>query len=224
MASTTDTIGLLNSIKTLIQSRVIGQQTTSVTSGSDTITVASSSAFRDGDTILIFSNSAEENEAYERQVIVCNDESRLWLNEPINTDIQDATIIKRIGNHYLRDIYIGNPPVVSFPCVQISGNVISESPYALAGTSNATYAVTISIQNDGADYESVYESLWTFEKAIENMLIKTINPCHPSPRCIWNARLVGTKMSGSKSIEITMVYDELLQRFSDDLPILHPHH
>jgi len=221
MASTTDTHGLLTAIKTLIETKVIGQQTTSVSSGSDTITVATTSQFRDGDTILIFDNSAEENEAYERQIIVCNDESRLWLNEPINTDIPNATIIKRIGSHYMRDIYIGNPPVVNYPCVQISGNVIGEKPAALAGTCNATYAVTVSILNDGADYQSVYESLWTFEKAMENMLIKTINPC-PS-RCVWNAKLANVSMK-SKSIEITMLYDELIQRFSDDLPILHPPH
>ncbi len=109
---------LLDSIKTLIETNVIGQQTTSVSAGSDSLTVAHTCAYQDGDLPLSSMLTAiTETEAFEVQVMP-QSSGRVVDCANHHRDITHATIIGQVGGQYLRNIYVGNRPVTPvFPCL-----------------------------------------------------------------------------------------------------------
>lgn len=226
MPFTTDTIGLLDSIKDLITTNVIGSQTTSVIAGSDTLTVETTCAYADGDTALIYDGSAtDETQAYEVEVMPTTT-TTLWISPTPTTNIPSATIVRRIGGQYLRNIYVGNPPVTPvFPCVVIDGEVIADEPLALGGTDNATYAITVSVFADAPTYDEANRTAWAFMKQIEQALTYQINPT--ACMAIWKWKLGGmiedrqnNANSTTKAIHLTIFYDEVIQRLAHELPIL----
>lgn len=226
MATTTDTIGLLDAIKTLIERNVIGQQSTSVTTGSDSITVETTCAYADGDYGLIYdADASDETEAYEVQVMP-KSTTELWISPTPSTSISNATIVKRVGGQYLRNIYVGNPPVTpAFPCVVIDGELVSEEPLTLGAVSNATYAVTVSVFADGSDYDTANRTAWAYAKQIEQALTYQINPTECI--AIWKWKFGGIKEdsqnngnSTTKAIHLTIFYDEVIQRLAKEMPIL----
>lgn len=223
MAYVSDTHNLVQSIKSTIESCVLGQQSLSVSAGDDYITVPDAQyIYADGDYCLIYSQAEEtETQAHEVQVMACN-ETTLWINPIIDHDIPDATIIKRIGTQYLQHIYIGQPPPsLRYPCVLIDADIADDSPFTLGGVSNLTYLVTISIYVDGPDYETAYQDVWTFEKRIEYVLTRKVNPTDCQP--IWRVKYLGSQHAQQgilQVIHMTYSYEEVLQRLTWECGIL----
>lgn len=226
MATTTNTIGLLDSIKTLIETNVLGQQTTSIAAGSDSITVTTTCAYADGDYALLYdADATEEREAYEVQIMPTSLTS-LWISPTPTTSITNASILRRIGGQYLRSIYTGNPPVTpEFPCIVINGEVIDNAPLALGGTDNAVYAVTVSTFVDAPTYDEANRTAWASAKAIEQALTQQINPTTCQPIWKWeNATTTEDEQinhnSTLKVVHFSIVYHEVIQRLAREVPII----
>jgi hypothetical protein len=226
MPFTTDVIGLLDSLKTLIETNVIGQQSTTVTAGSDSLTVETTCAYADGDTALIYdADATDETQAYEVTVMPTTT-TTMWISPTPTTNIPSATIVRRIGGQYLRNIYVGNPPVTpDYPCIVIDGEVVDEVPIALAGTASVTYAVTVSTYVDAPDYDTANRTAWAYARQIEQCLTWQINPT--TCQAIWRSRITDITQdqqtndnSTLKCVHIHYQAEEMIQRLAKEMPIL----
>lgn len=231
MATTTDLQGLLDGIKDLITANVLGQQTTTISAGQDEITVATTCAYADGDYCLIYSTDLDpynpETEAHERQVMPTSD-TTLWLSSPIPDDISNARVIRQVAGQYLRNIYVGDPPLTpDFPCLTISGKVDSVTPYALGGTANVVYLVQVCAFTSAPDYETATRSARTIANAVETALTHRYNPSPDPCRAIYKCLMLdvtedaeNNQGSTLKAVKMLLQYEEMIQQFIGERPIL----
>lgn len=227
MAYVSDPIGLCDSIKSLILSNVVAEQTTSISAGNDKLELQSTCGYSDGDYALIYSSAETDTAAYEVQCMP-RSSTTLWVSPAIPVDIASATVIKRVGGQYLRpgSIHVGNPPATyDFPMVLIDASILDDSPFTLGGVSKTTYGVTISIFDHAPTYQEAHRSCWAFAKQIEHALTCQVNP--DPTRCIFNWKLGPIAQdeqvnasSTTKAIHMHIQYEEAIQRLATETPII----
>lgn len=222
-----DLIGLLDSIKLLLECNLLGiMNANPISAGEDEITVDATCPFKDGDSILIYNSSATTTTtAYQRQVMV-KPNNVLWLDSPIPNDIQTPQIQRMISDSFLRAIYVDDPPTkLDFPCLTIDGEVALIEPFALGGTSNVIYLVDISVYADGQNYDEANRRAWSYAREIEHSLFHRISPARDRDRPqIWKSSILSIRQnhqtnqqSTLKVVTISYQVEEIIMRFAAEM-------
>ncbi len=217
---------VLDAVKALLESNLIADQSTTapILAGQDRIQVEQWCPFEDGQFVVVY-DSDNDAEAYPRQIQI-EDETTLWLSEPIPVNLESARIQKSINGQYLKTILIGSPQnLTHFPCLTINGDVGSIEPLTIGGLSNVIYDLTISVWAEAPDCDTANRNAWAIAREVEATLTNQINP-DPNNCSIWFSELQAARQdqlvnanSTLKVIHLPYSVHETVQRFIADLPV-----
>lgn len=219
-------IQTLDSVKALLENNLRADQpvTSPITAGDTRIQLEHVCPFEDGNYIVVYDPDSD-SEAYHRQLIV-EDETTLWLSEPIPVDLETARIRKTIDGLSLNSILIGTPNTLSeFPCITISGETGAFEPLASGGLYDAIHELTISIWTECPTYDGANRNAWAIAREVEAVLGNQRNPTE-SNCSVWFAELHAAQQdelinanSTLKVIHFPYSVHETVQRFTWDIPV-----
>ena len=142
--------------------------------------------FEEGEVIVVYSkDSPSAHPKGEVHVIsdIDQDNTKITLDSPLigNYPSSISYVEKMIGfedgsETFLDAVYIGEPdPILRYPAITVSGESRNSDWLTLESTEEK-YTLKISVYVLAADYESQYELMQAYVKAIENSLFRSFYP------------------------------------------------
>ncbi len=201
-------LDIQRAIKLIIE-RFIAQMvplTATATTGTSFAFIESIRRFAVGDTVVIRNSSSVDAELLT--VTGVNQvEKRLIFEEPLTQDwdVSGGFIQKLIGfssgnTEFLKAVYLGDPAVIQqFPAITIDAKSTSSEWLTLESTSEK-YEIDITVYIDGlAHYESQYELMHAYVKAIRRSLFRSL---YPLVQPFFSTTLIEDAAAGESTIQV----------------------
>lgn len=149
--------------------------------GDTTLTLQSTRRFVRREHIVVYSTGTGEGEVHEVTDIV--NSTTMTIGTPLvaNHAASDSYVQKLLGfeagnQQFLNGIYIGDPSVImSYPAITIDAKSESVEWMTLESTRH-TYEIDITVYVLAADFESQYDMMHAWVKAIKNSLFRSFYP------------------------------------------------
>ena len=179
-------LDILKAIKKIIDRYIVNMTplNAGLSKGDTVLSIASTRRYCPGDHVVVYHRPASgqsEGEVHEVTEII--DNQTMTIKEGLTTDfpVTNSFVEKLLGfetgnQQFLEASYIGDPSVViKFPCITINGTQRTSEWLTLESTSEK-YEIEITVYVTAADYESQFELMHYYTKAIENSLFRSLYP------------------------------------------------
>jgi hypothetical protein len=173
--------------------------------GDTFVDIESTRRFLQGDSIVVRKEDSTDAEVHT--VLLIEDRHRLILADALTADwpvstgyVQKLTGFASGNTEFLKAVYIGDPAVIQqFPAITIDAKSRASEWITLESTSE-TYEIDITVYVDGlAHFESQYELMMAYTKAIETSLFRSF---YPLVRPYYTAKLLNGVSTGDTTISV----------------------
>ena len=175
-------IELQKAIKKIIERFIINKTpvTSALSKGDTTIPVESSRRYECGDIVVVFHKPSFDQRA-EGEVHTITDipnKDNIIIDSGLieNYSLSNSFVEKMVGGTFLEAVYLGDPEVIpQYPAITVDAKTKSNSWFTLESTQEE-FTIEISVYVEADQYESQYELMHTYTKAIENALFRSFYP------------------------------------------------
>lgn len=180
-------LDIQRAIKKIIEKFIVNKValTQAASTGSTTVYVASTRRFCVGEGVVVYHKAAADIAADGEVHVISDivDRNTITLDTPLVADypLANSFVEKLIGfetgnQQFLDGVYIGDPAVIPrYPAITIDAKSRSSEWITLESTSEK-YEIDITVYVTAADYESQYELMHAYVKAIEQGLFRSFYP------------------------------------------------
>jgi len=180
-------LDIQKAIKKIIERFIVNMLplTEAADAGDTTIKVQSTRRFCAGEGIVVYNKPAPSIKAEGEVHLISNiiDRYTIELSEPLvaSYPLANSYVEKLIGfesgnEQFLEAVYTGEPAVIPrYPAITVNAKSRNSEWITLESTSES-YEIDISVYVTSADYESQYELMQTYVKAIERSLFRSFFP------------------------------------------------
>lgn len=180
-------LDILKSIKKIIDKFIVNNisLTAPVSIGSTTVTVQSVRRFCIGDGVVVYHKPSPtiQAEGEVHTIVDIPDTNTLELDSPLVSSypLENSFVQKLLGfesgnQQFLEATYLGEPSVIPrFPAITINAKSRTSQWLTLESTSEK-YDIDITVYVTAADYETQYELMHAYIKAIESSLFRSFYP------------------------------------------------
>lgn len=180
-------LDIQKSIKKIIERFIVNKValTSAVSAGSTTVSIASTRRFCVGEGIVVYNKPAAHLQAEGEVHTVSNviNTNTIELDSPLvaSYPLANSYVEKLIGfetgnQQFLDGVYIGDPAVIPrYPAITIDAKSRTSEWITLESTSEQ-YDIDITVYVQAADFESQYELMHAYVKAIESSLFRSFYP------------------------------------------------
>ncbi len=180
-------LNIQKAIKKIIERYIVNMTplTVAATSGDTSISLASARRYSIGEAIVIYNKpSAQVQAEGEYHVIsglpgenIIDIDSALISNYPLQNSYVEKLIGFESGDAtFLEAVYLGDPAVIpKYPAITIDAKTRSSEWFTLESTTEE-YNIDITVYVLAEDYETQYEMMHSYVKAIECSLFRSLYP------------------------------------------------
>lgn len=174
-------------IKKIIERFIVNMTplTSAVSIGSTTIPIKSSRRYEPYNTVVIYNKPSAniQSEGEVHKIIDIPNRNSIVIDEPLVSSypLANSFVEKMIGyesgnEKFLEAVYIGDPAVIPmYPAITVDAKSRSSEWFTLESTSE-TFDIDITVYVEEVDYETQYELMHAYVKAIENSLFRSFYP------------------------------------------------
>ena len=174
-------------IKKVIEKFIVNMTplTAAISIGDTTIPIASTRRYCTGDVVVIYNKPSPsiKSSGEVHTITSIPNKDNIIIDTPLVSGytLANSFVEKMIGfetgvETFLEAVYIGEPAIIPrYPAITINAKSRSSEWLTLESTSE-TYQIDITVYVLASDYESQYELMQAYVKAIENALFRTFYP------------------------------------------------
>lgn len=170
------------SIKKIIERFIVNKTptTAALSDGNTSIPVKSSRRYQCKDLVVIFNKPSMEQraEGEVHTIVDIPDNSHIVIDEGLieNYSLDNSFVEKMVGGTFLEAVYIGDPEVIpQYPAITVDAKSKANSWLTLESTSEE-FTIDISIYVEAEFYDTQYELMHRYTKAIETALFRSFYP------------------------------------------------
>jgi hypothetical protein len=173
---------LQKAIKKVIERYIVNMTpvTSALSIGDTTIPLESSRRYSCGDLVVVYHKSAmtQKGEGEVHTISDIPDNDNIIIDNALisNYPLANTYVEKMVGGTFLEAIYLGDPEVIpQYPAITIDAKGKSNSWMTLESVAEE-YSIDISVYVEADQFETQYELMHRYTKAIENSLFRSFYP------------------------------------------------
>lgn len=173
---------LQKAIKKIIERFIVNKTpvTSELFDGDTTIPVESSRRYECGDIIVVFHKPSfdQRAEGEVHTIIDIPDKDNITIDSGLieNYPLSNTFVEKMVGGTFLEAVYLGDPDVIpQYPAITVDAKTKTNSWFTLESTQEE-YTIKITVYVEADQYETQYELMHKYAKAIEDSLFRSFYP------------------------------------------------
>ncbi len=173
---------LQKAIKTIIARYIVNMTpiTSALNIGDTTIPLESSRRYKCGDLVVVYHKVAmnQKGEGEVHTIADIPDNNNIIIDNALISDysLENSFVEKMVGGTFLEAIYLGDPEVIpQYPAITIDAKSKSNSWMTLESIQEE-YSIDISVYVEADQFETQYELMHRYTKAIEDSLFRSFYP------------------------------------------------